>query len=349
MLNKNILINVLKPIITIVISLFIGVLLMLPTGTSPLEAYRELFLGAFGSLSNIYNTLARSTPVLFTGLAAAIAFKAGVFNIGIEGQLYVGALAAALTGIYLGNIPAFILIPMCFLSAGVAGMIWAYIPGILNSKLKINIVIVCIMMNSIAQLSTEYLATFPFRGELPMGATFKINENAMLQRFTLQSEFNIGFIFAVLLAIILYIIVFKTKFGYEGRALGLNARFAKYIGVHIERKMLTMLFISGMIAGFAGAEQVMGVNHRFISNFSVGYGFTGITVALLAKHNPLSVIITAIFFGALSQGSIYMEIMTNVSKDLISSLQAIMIILLAAEHFILPKIKLNKRGTKCKQ
>ncbi|MEG0579974.1 MAG: ABC transporter permease, partial [Niameybacter sp.] len=211
--TKKLLGNILKPIITIIIALFIGVLLILPTGTSPIEAYGALFKGAFGSVNSIYNTLARSTPLIFTGLAAAFAFKSGVFNIGIEGQLYMGAMAAALTGVYLGDLPAPILIPACLVAAMIAGMLWAAIPGILKTRLDINIIISCIMMNSIAQLFTDYLATYPFKGELPIGATAKIAEGAMLPRLGGRSELNLGFILAILIAILLYIVIFKTRFG----------------------------------------------------------------------------------------------------------------------------------------
>lgn len=337
--TKKLIGNILKPIMTILISLVIGALLIIPTGASPIEAYSVLFEGAFGSVNNFYNTLARSTPLIFTGLAAAFAFKAGVFNIGIEGQLYMGAMAAALTGIYLGGLPTIIVIPACLIAAMIAGMLWAALPGLLKTKLDINIVITCIMMNSIAQLFTDYLATYPFKGELPIGATHKISEAAMLPRMMERSELNLGFILAIILALVLYVVIFKTKFGYESRAFGLNQAFAKYIGIHPVRKMMVVLFISGMIAGLAGAEQVMGVNYRFISNFSNGYGFTGITVALLGRHNPIGVILAALFFGALNNGAIQMEVMTNISRDLIASLQAIMIILLAAEQFVLPRFK----------
>lgn len=331
--------NLAKPMLAVLTSLLIGVLLILPTSTSPMEAYGALFQGAFGSVNHICNTLARSTPLLFTGLAAAFAFKSGVFNIGIEGQLYVGGLAAALTGIYLGDLPAVILIPLCFLMSGLAGMIWAFVPAVLKSKMNINIIIVCIMMNSIAQLLTEYLVTYTFRGELSFGATRKVAEHARLPRFLETSELSIGFLFAISLAVILFFLIYKTKFGYECRAFGLNSKFANYIGMNTGRSMIVILLISGFISGFAGAEQVLGVNQRFISNFSPGYGFTGISVALLARHNPLVVIIAAIFMGALSQGAIQMEIMTTVSRDLISSVQAVMIIFLAAEEFGLPLLK----------
>lgn len=341
---KKLLIKLVKPLTTIIFALLIGIILILPTKTSPLEAYKVLFEGAFGNLNRILNTLARSTPLLFTGLAAAFAFKGGIFNIGVEGQMYMGGLAAALTGIYLKGLPGFVLLPLCLLAAMVAGLGWAYIQGILKTKFKINIIIASIMLNNIAILFTSYLVTYPFKGELPLAATAKIADGAMLPRFSIKSELNAGFIIGLVVAIILYFVIYKTKFGYETRAIGLNENFTKYMGVNIASKTMIVLFISGMIGGLAGAEQIMGVNYRFLSGFSPGYGFTGITVALLGGLHPIGIILGAIFFGALTNGAVHMEVMTNISRDLINSFQAIIIMLLAAEQLIkFSKLKKIKR------
>lgn len=333
---------ILKPLLTILVSLIIGALLILPTATSPIEAYKILFQGAFGSVNNTLDTLARSTPLIFMGLAASFAFRGGVFNIGLEGQMFLGALASALVGIYFGNLPSIILIPLSIFSAGLAGLIWSFIPGVLNIKYKVNIIISSIMMNEIAVLLTTYLVSYPFKGELPIAATHTISDNAKLYRFTRTSELNTGFILAILISIILYLLIFKTKYGYEIRAIGLNQTFAKYIGINAKRKTLFIIFVSSFIAGIAGAEQVLGVSHRFISEFSPGYGFNGITVALLGSLHPIGTVIGGIFFGALTSGSIHMEVMTDISRELISSLQAIMILLLAADTLI----KFRKRKIK---
>lgn len=328
----NSLIGVLKPIFAIIIALIIGALLILPTGESPMDVYKVLFIGALGNKDGILTSLAYATPLLFTGLAAAYAFRAGVFNIGLEGQLYLGAIAAAITGIYLGGLPKFILIPLCMIVAMIVGMAWAFIPAILNVKLNISIFITCIMLNSIAQLFANYLATYPLKGELPLGATYKVAENARLPKLAGNlNDLNLGFIIAIILAIVLYIVLFKTPFGYESRAAGISQTFTKYIGVDAAKKTIIIVMISGAIAGLAGAEQILGVNHRYIADFSAGLGYTGIAVALLAKHNPIGCILTAVFFGVLSNGAIQMEVMTSVSRDLVSSIQAIMIIFIAAD------------------
>lgn len=337
-----------RPLVTIFVAVLIGALLVLPTGTSPLEAYGALLKGAFGSQVSIYNSLERATPLLFTGLAATVAFKAGVFNIGIEGQLYMGAFAAALMGIYGAELPRGILIPLCILAAMAGGLLWAVIPGYLNTKLGINLVVISIMMNNIGKLFTEYLCTYPFKGELPVSATAKLDEAAWMTRFSEKSSFNTFFFLGVLLAIVLYFVIFKTRFGYELRALGLNERFTRYNGIDVKKRVIVVLLLSAAIGGLAGAEQVMGANQRFYAGFSADYGFTGITVALLGGLNPLGVIIGAVFFGALNSGAVQMEVMTNISRDLISTLQAIMIMLLAIEYFGKPWIVrwLEKRKRK---
>ncbi|SKC76609.1 ABC transporter permease [Maledivibacter halophilus] len=345
---KTFLTNLGKPIFAIIVSLFIGALLIIPTGTSPIEAYMILFKGAFGSWQGFSTSLAKATPLLFTGLAAAYSFRAGVFNIGIEGQLYFGAIASALTGVYFGNLPPAVLIPICMIAAMVIGMAWAFIPAILNVKLNISIFITCIMLNNIAQLFSNYLATYPFKGELAIGATYKISEGAMLPKLAgAMNDLNFGFIIAIILSIILYILLFKTKFGYESRAAGISRTFSRYIGIDATKKTIIIVMISGAIAGLAGAEQVMGVNYRYISDFSPGLGYTGITVALLARNNPLACILTAIFFGALTNGAIQMEVMTNISRDLISSVQAVMIVFIAAD-FAFDYFKKKKKADKNK-
>ena len=326
-----------KPLTTITIALILGAFLIIPTGTSPLDAYTALFMGAFGGWGNIFNSLARATPLLFTGLAAAFAFRGGVFNIGAEGQMYMGAMASALIGVYLGSLPWYIIQPLAVLGALVAGGLWGFIPGYLNGKLKINIVISTIMLNNVAILLTSYLVTYPFKGDLDIGATYKVSESSQFLRFSEFSVLNVGFILGVVASIILYFLIFRTSYGYELRGFGQNPSFTRYLGIDSGKKVISVIFISGMLAGLAGAEQTLGVHLRFISEFSPGYAFTGITVALLGHLHPFGIIVGAIFFGGLSAGAIRMEALTTVSRDLIDSLQGIIILLLAAEHIIPPE------------
>ena len=196
---KSILHTVLKPVLTILIALTIGGVIIACSGYSPINAYSILVKGAFGSADGILETLAKATPLVFTGLAAAVGYKAGVFNIGVEGQLYMGAFAAAITGFYVGNLPAVIAIPLCVTAAMIAAVLWALIPGILNIRMNINIFIMFFMLNNMAVLLTEYLANGPFRGEIPAAVTSRIKPGAALYKFSVFSNLNIGFIAAILL------------------------------------------------------------------------------------------------------------------------------------------------------
>lgn len=333
---------VLKPVLTILIALTVGGVIIACSGYSPLNAYAILVKGAFGSMDGIMETLAKATPLIFTGLAAAVGYKAGVFNIGVEGQLYMGAFAAAVTGFYVGGFPAVIAIPVCLIAAMAAAVLWALIPGILNIRMNINIFIMFFMLNNMAVLITEYLANGPFRGEIPAAVTSRIKPGAALYKFSVFSNLNIGFIAAILLVVILYIVFYKTKFGYECDALGKNPVFAKYIGIHDKKKTLLLLVISAMIAGLAGAEQSLGAMERFYAGFSNDLGFTGISIALLANNHPVGVFIFAIFFGALTNGGLVMSASTDVPSDLITILQAILIMLISGD-FVIRQFALKKR------
>lgn len=336
---------VVKPVLTIIVALLLGAVIIASSGNSPATAYAVLLNGAFGSAYGVMETLCKATPLIFTGLASAIAFKAGVFNIGVEGQLYLGALAAALTGVYLGHLPSLVVIPLCFLAAMAAAVVWGMIAGVLHVKLKINIFIMFFMLNNMAILLTEYLANEPFRGEIPVPATAKVQPNALLYRFSNLSTLNVGFVIAIVLALILFFVFAKTKFGYEMDALGKNPLFARYIGIHAESKTLILLALSAMIAGMAGAEQAIGTMDRFYAGFSNDLGFTGISVALLANNNPIGVIIFAIFFGALTNGGLIMSAATSVPSDLIAMLQAILIMLISGD-FVIRRIRSRKKEGK---
>ncbi|HHT45237.1 MAG TPA: ABC transporter permease [Fastidiosipila sp.] len=251
---KNLLKTITNPIVTVILALLIGSFLVLPTGTSPVQAYAALFRGAFGSTNALLGTLMCSTPLLFCGLSACIALKSNVFNIGIEGQMHIGALAAGIAAVYFGSFPGWILIPICFICAGFTAMLWSVIPAFLKSKYNISLIISSIMMNNLGILLTTYLASYPLKGDLPLAATQKIPEHAVLPKLSHLSDFNVGFFLALMIAILLYFIIFRTPFGYEIRALGISQSFAKYIGVNINKKFFIVMFVSALIAGFAGAE-----------------------------------------------------------------------------------------------
>jgi simple sugar transport system permease protein len=337
------LLSLVQPIMTIFIALLLGSLLILLNGTNPLTAYYVMFKGALGNPKAIADSLSRATPLIFTGLSAAFAFKAGIFNIGQEGQLYWGALAATWVALTFNSLPSVILIPLCIFAGLIGGAMWALPAGLLNVKLDINILITTIMLNSIAPFITEYFVAYPMKGELNVNASFKVPEAARFIRLLPPSQLNLGFIIAVLTGIIIFIYILKTAYGFELRSIGENIKFADYFGVPIKSKvMLTMMF-SGAIAGLAGVEQVLGFHYRFLAGFSPGYGFTGITAALLGRLNPISTIISAIFLGILEAGALKMEIMTDISRDLTIVVQAVIILMFGAQYLIRFKNKNNKK------
>ncbi len=334
--------SVVKPLITIVVSLIIGAILIVSAGESPLDAYGVLFNGAIGSTTGWLGTLSKATPLIFTGLAAAFSMKSGIFNIGIEGQIIFGAMGAGLVGWQFASFPSFILIPMCILAAMLFAAAWAIIPGLLSNKLGINIFILFFMTNNMALLIAQYLAEGPLAGEIAgIGGFGKMGDGSRFFKFSNYSDLNAGILIAIVLIIVFAFLMYKTKFGYENSAMGLNGTFSDYIGVRVDKKMMSVLLISAMIAGLGGAEQTMGVAGRFYYGFSNEYGFTGISIALLASNNPIGVLIFSIFFGALSYGGQQMQVNTNISSNLIGVLQAVMIMMISAD-FMIKGIKKRK-------
>ena len=339
---------VVRPLATIAVALVIGMFFIIPTGYSPLSAYAVMFKGAFGSSVGWMGTLTKATPLIFTGLAAAFASWGGCFNIGIEGQLYMGALAAALTGYYGSGLPGVLLIPLCLISAMAAAIVWAFIPGLLNNKLQINIFIMFFIFNNMATLLTEYLASGPFRGELAgVEATGKIASQARFMRFSNYADLNTGILIALALAVVLWFVQYKTRFGYECSAIGHNATFGEYIGIRYAPRSLAVLTISAIVAGLCGAEQTMGGLGRFYPSFSSDYGFTGISIGMLASNNPIAVVIFAIFFGGLTYGGQQLEANSTISSDLVGVIQAIIIMYISAD-FISRHVKRAKKSKKAK-
>lgn len=321
-------------IVPVLLAFVVGGILIAIGGYNPFEAYGALFQGALGDSNGILNTLFCATPLIFTGLATAIALKAGIFNMGVEGQLYIGAFAAAYAGFTFKGLPFFIHIPLCIIFAIVFGCIFALIPAILRAYLKVNEMVVTIMLNYVATLFTTYLASFPFKAKgAGFSATETIENSAALAKLSEVSQLNLAFLIALAATVIVYIIYKKTKLGYEINAIGKNINFAEAAGMRTSKKIIIVMLISGALAGLAGAGEVLGVHHRFISEFSPGYGWDGMTIALLANNNPIGVLVAAIFFGILKNGGSSMELVVGVSRSLINIIQGLIIFFLAVNYF----------------
>lgn len=331
-ISYNSLVSFITPIAAVILGLLTGAIFMLIIGSDPLHAYTVLWSSSFGSWQDFAETLVNTTPLIFTGLAVAFAFRTGLFNIGGDGQFLFAYMATAWIG-YAIQLPAIIHIPLCLLVGIVAGGLWAGVAGYLKATLGIHEVITTIMMNYISLYLVGYIVGGPLKkpGQLP--ATYKIHDSAKFFKLLPPSRLNAGFIVAILAALFVYYILWKTTIGYEIRSVGLNPEAAKYGGISVAKNMILAMFISGAMAGLAGASQVMGLEYRAYQPFGfIGYGFTGIAVALLGKNHPLGVILGAFLFGILSRGAMQMQSLAGVPKEVIEIIQAIIIIFVASEY-----------------
>lgn len=339
----NIVICACMPVILafIVGGIFIGI-----SGHNPIAAYMAMFKGALGSKSAILNTLFAATPLIFTGLATAIAFKANIFNMGVEGQLYMGAFAAAYAGFTFKGLPALVHILVCLAFGIIFACLFALIPAVLKAFFKVNEMVVTIMLNYVAILFTTYLASFPFKAEgVGFAATSEIAETAVLPRLADKNQLNFSFIIALIAVVVIYLIYRKTKIGYEVNAIGRNINFSEATGMRTSKKIIYVMLISGALAGLAGAGEILGVHHRFISEFSPGYGWDGMTIALLSANNPIGVLIASLFFGILKNGGSSLELIVGVPRSIVEIIQGLIIFFLALNYLGI-KTKIIKKFKK---
>jgi simple sugar transport system permease protein len=322
--------DVVIALIAVGAALLVGAVIVSISGYSPYEAYKALFTGAFGSSYDFAQTLARTTPLIFTGLTVAFAFRCGLFNIGGEGQLYVGGMAAAIVGVSFTNLPLVIHLPLALAVGAAAGAGWAFIPGMLKARVGAHEVITTIMMNYIGILLCSYLANYPFKAEGWVAQTNVVETSAQLPRLVSSTQLSASLFVALICVVIAYYILYKTSLGYEIRAVGLNPSAAEFGGIGIQKSIVIAMLISGMFAGIGGAGEVLGLHKRFIFGFSPGYGFDGIAVAVLGRNHPVGVVLGALLFGALRNGGMVMKQVTNVPTDLVVVIQGIVILFVAA-------------------
>jgi simple sugar transport system permease protein len=284
----------------------------------------------------ILESLVAATPYIFAGLAVAVGFRCGLFNIGAEGQLYIGAICSAFVGYSLHGLPAIIHVPLALLAGALGGAAWAFVPAILKAKVGAHEVINTIMMNYIAFRLSEWLLTGPMKrpdSANPVSPT--IEASAMLPRFFPDPiRFHLGFFIALAMAALVYWLLFRTTLGFEVRTVGASPNAARYSGMSITRNFIIALCFSGALAGLAGANEVLGVNHNLALAFSSGYGFDSIALALLGKSHPFGVVLAALLFGTLSSGGTRMQNIAKIPVDIISVVQALVIAFVAAPAII---------------
>ncbi len=336
--------QLLLPLLGIFTALVVGAVIILLSGFSPWDAYSSLFIGAFGSLESINVTLATATPYIFTTLAVAFAFRAGLFNIGAEGQLRIGAISAAWMGVNVSSWSPFIAIPLTLVTGWLGGALWGAIPGALKAFSGAHEVITTIMLNYISGFITAFLVSpdGPLRGSR-FNSTESLGENARIPQIFPNNPLHWGFVVAILTAIFIYWLLNRTPLGFEIRTVGANPSAARYAGIKVARITVITMAVSGLLAGMAGAMEVMGspgLYYRYNANLGSGYGFDSIAIALLAKNNPIAAIPAALLYAALRSGATNMQFQTSNSSggqlpgDLISIIQALVIIFVAADQVL---------------
>jgi len=332
--------EILFPLIAVLAAFVVGGIVVWLIGDSPFETYRLLIGSAFSWPDGIGYTLFYATPLIFTGLAVMVAFRCGLLNIGAEGQLYIGAFAAAWVGIKFAGASAWVLLPMCCLAAILGGAFWGAIPGLLKARFGSHEVINTIMLNFIAVALVSYFTQYHYKvpGD-PIMETTTIGPTAHIARLGRfipglpeRIPLNLAFVLALICCVLVYVLLWKTKWGYEIRATGANPSAAEYGGISIRKQIILAMAISGSLAGMVGINEVLGYRYRYYDGFSANYGFVGIAVALLGRNHPVGVFLAAILFAILLRGGIFVDAYTvHVSKDIVDMLQGIVILFVAAE------------------
>lgn len=371
------------PVLAILTGLIIGAILIVATSTTVyaafgqsfgvglatawyevLTAYQSLFTGSIGdpgriisvlgsgddaairsALNPFLESLVQATPYIFAGLAVALGFRSGLFNIGVEGQLFIGAACATFVGYAFTGLPAVIHMPLAFLAGALGGALWGFIPGLLKATTGGHEVINTIMMNWIAFRLTEWLLSGPMNrpGAAGMPISPLIEESAQIpQFFQTPIRFHLGFFIALGVAWLVWWLLFKTTWGLNLRTVGANPRAAKYAGLSVAKSYMVGMAISGALAGMAGGVQILAVNRSMALGLSSGYGFDSIALALIGNNHPLGVVLAAILFGTLRNGATRMMVVSRIPVDIVDVLQAIILMFVAAPAIIRSLYRLRK-------
>ncbi|MBL8057514.1 MAG: ABC transporter permease [Anaerolineales bacterium] len=324
--------GILVPVLAVLAALAVGAIVLIAMGVNPLTAYTTLVVGALGNFSGLTQSVVKATPLLLVGLGIVIAFRASVINIGAEGQIMVGALASTWFALAFRDWPGLLLIPATLGVSFVAGAAWGFIPGILKARLRVNEILSTVMLNAIAQQLMNYLLRHVLidPAEVAAGTFIAQSERlpavAWLPRLIPQTQMHAGALLAVILAVAVYIFLWRTTIGYRIRAVGLNPDASRYAGIPVPSYQALALTLAGGFAGLAGAVEILGVHHRLLEGISGGYGFTGIVAALFGKLHPLGLIPASFLFGGLLVGADKMQRAVQVPSALIDALLGVVVL-----------------------
>ena len=327
-------------------ALLIGAIFILLAKSDPVRAYKVMLTGPFSSSFGLTETLVRTTPLLLTGLGIIISFRSGVLNIGGEGQILIGAIAAAGVALKFESLPSLVLFPLVLFSGAAAGGIWGGIAGFLKARLNVNEILSTVMLNQIA----AQLYLLLIRGilidpqEVAYGTgvpqTALVPSAVWLSRLIPGTRLNTGFILALVLAVAVYVLLMKTTVGYRLRAVGAGPEAAKYAGINVPFYMVLSMFLAGALAGLAGTVEVLGVHHRALEDISAGYGFSAIVAALFGRLHPIGVIPASILFGALILGADMMQRAVSIPAAIVMVIQGFIILFVVGSDIFIRRPEL---------
>jgi len=331
------LLPILSPLIAIVSALLVGAFLIMLAGANPIAAYTALFQESLSTYFGFGNTLTKMTPLLLTSLGVLVALRAGQFNIGGEGQIYLGALGSALVGLYFQGLPALIHVPLALLAGFAFGTVWGLIPGYLKAVRGVNEVITTLLLNYIAMNLVSYLVQNPLKEpNAPSPYSPLIAKSAQLPVILPGSLAHAGILLGLIAAGILWVLLVRSPLGYQIAAVGFNPIASRYGGISVERTIMLVMGLAGGMAGLAGATEVMGLKYRLFEVVSSGYGFDAIAIAFLSRGSILGVVLTSLFFAALRSGANVMQRSAGVPVTVVYAIQGLTVLFiaisLAVEH-----------------
>lgn len=321
----------LKTVIAVLLALACGALLILLTGHNPFAAYTELIRGSFFDYWGFSATLVKMSPILLAGLAVALPLRVGLFNVGAEGQIYMGALLATIFAMAAPGLPPIVAIPFAMLGGMIGGALWALIPALLKAYRDLNEVIVTLLMNFIAINFVSYAVSGPMMAEdAPYPYSEELAQSYWLPWLMPRTDAHIGVLFAIAAALMIFVVIRYTTTGYSMNTVGKNPDAATYAGMSVRRHILISMMVGGSLAGLAGCFEVIGLKHRLFHLFSDGYGFDGIVVAFLANANALGVIVASLFMAGLESGANVMQRAVGVPVTVVDAIKGIVVIFVAA-------------------
>ncbi len=324
----------LRAILTVAAALLIGFLILLIINTDPVNAYRSLLSGPLSLLNRWGNWINDALSLTLVGLAIVLVFRAQLFSLGAEGQIYFGALAAGYVALFVTGLPAAIHIPLAMAAGGLAGFLWGLLPGVLRAYLGANELVSTLMLNPMAvAIYALILQSLKVPGSGAV-ASADFLETAQLPRIVADSPATVAVFYGAAAVLLTWLIIQRTPLGYEIRMIGANVRFARYGGVNTRRTIMLAMALSGVLAGVTGAVLVLGIHRRLRLGISTGLAFDGIVVALLARNKPLAIPAMALLYAYLRTGADVMQSQANISSDIVRVIEAIIILLITAEALV---------------